>query len=165
MAINIIVAMDRQRVIGKKNTLPWHLPADLQHFKQLTLGNTVIVGRKTHESIIARLGRPLPGRKTIVVTRQNLEPRDNLAVAGSLPDALALAKDKEVFVIGGAQIYEQALPLADRIYLTRIEAEVEDGDTFFPKIDKAQWQQMAIAEYQPDDRNPYAYAFVTFERR
>lgn len=165
MAINIIVAMDRQRVIGKKNMLPWHMPADLQHFKQLTLGNTVIVGRKTHESIIARLGRPLPGRKTIVVTRQNLEPSDNLAVAGSLPDALALAKDKEVFIIGGAQIYEQALSLADRIYLTRIETEVEGGDTFFPEIDKAQWQQMAIAEYQPEGSNPYAYAFVTFERR
>lgn len=139
MKISIIVAMALNRVIGINNTLPWKLPEDLKHFKSLTLGNILVIGRKTFESI----GRPLPGRETIVVTRQENYKQDGIKTACSLEQAIKtaqrLSQDKEIFIAGGAEIYQQSLNLADTIYLTLIEKEFL-GDTYFPNLDLKSWQ-------------------------
>jgi dihydrofolate reductase len=152
--VSLVVALARNRVIGAGNRLPWRLPEDLRRFKRLTMGAPVILGRKTHESI----GRALPGRRNIVVTRRPDARWEGCEVAGSLEAALALAGDApEVFVIGGAELYRLALPRADRLYLTLIDADY-DGDTFFPDFDPADWRETA--------REPGAgFAFVTCERR
>jgi dihydrofolate reductase len=152
--ISLVAALARNRVIGSGNRLPWHLPEDLRRFKRLTMGAPVIMGRKTHESI----GKALPGRRNIVVTRQAGARFEGCEVAGSLEAALALAGDvPEVFVIGGAELYRLALPRADRLYLTLIDANY-DGDAFFPEFDPAEWRETA--------REPGAgFAFVTYERR
>jgi dihydrofolate reductase len=152
--VSLVAALARNRVIGAGNRLPWHLPEDLRRFKRLTMGAPVIMGRKTHESI----GKALPGRRNIVVTRQPDARFAGCEVAGSLDAALALAGDvPEVFVIGGAELYRLALPRADRLYLTLIDADY-DGDTFFPDFDPADWRETA--------REPGAgFAFVTWERR
>jgi dihydrofolate reductase len=130
--ISLIVAADEENLIGNDNTLPWHLPEDLKRFKRITMGHSVVVGRKTHESIVERLGRPLPGRRTIVVTRATgLSDTETVHYRPTLADALNAAKrvgDDEVFVIGGAEIYHAALPLVQRIYLTRVIGRF-DGDT------------------------------------
>jgi dihydrofolate reductase len=151
--VSLIAAMARNRVIGAGTRLPWHLPADLQRFKRLTMGAPVIMGRKTHESI----GRALPGRRNIVITRRPGASWDGCEVAGSLDAALAAARDTpEVFVIGGAELYRLALPRADRLYLTLIDAEYP-GDTLFPEFDPADWRETA--------REPGSgFAFVTYER-
>ncbi len=144
MQISIIAAMAENGVIGRDGQLPWHLKADLQRFKRLTMGHTIIMGRKTWESI----GRPLPGRRMVVVTRQNGYQAEGVQVAASLDDALALARlagDEEAFIIGGAEIYRLALPLADRLYLTRVLAPVE-GDTTFPEFDASHWR---LVESEP----------------
>lgn len=151
--ISLVAAMAGNRVIGAGNRLPWHLPADLQRFKRLTMGAPVIMGRKTHESI----GRALPGRRNIVVTRRPGASWDGCEVAGSLDAALAAARDApEVFVIGGAELYAAVLPRADRLYLTLIDADYP-GDTLFPEFDAADWRETAR---EPGD----GFAFVTFER-
>lgn len=158
--ISIIVAVAANGVIGDKNTLLWHIREDLQHFKALTTGHPVVMGRKTYES----LGRPLPSRRNIVVSRQEI------AIAGcevvhSLADALALfPADEEVFIIGGAQIYAEALPLADRFYLTRVEHPYE-GDTRFPDWDPAQWRLIASERFEHGADYPYPFTFETYERR
>jgi dihydrofolate reductase len=151
--VSLVAALARNRVIGASNRLPWHLPEDLQRFKRLTMGAPVIMGRKTHESI----GRALPGRRNIVVTRRPRASWDGCEVAGSLDAALAAAGDApEVFLIGGAELYRLALPRADRLYLTLIDAEYP-GDTLFPEFDPADWRETA--------REPGAgFAFVTYER-
>jgi len=151
--VSLVAALARNRVIGAGDRLPWHLPEDLKHFKHLTMGAPVIMGRKTHESI----GRPLPGRRNIVVTRQASARWDGCEVARSLDDAIALAGDApEAFVIGGAELYRLALPRADRLYLTLIDADYQ-GDTFFPEFDPACWRETA--------REPGAgFAFLTYER-
>ena len=151
--VSLVAALARNRVVGAGNRLPWHLPEDLKRFKRLTMGAPVIMGRKTHESI----GRPLPGRRNIVVTRQPSARGEGCEVVHSLDDAIALAGDAlEVFVIGGAELYAAALPRADRLYLTLIEADYQ-GDTFFPELDPAGWRETA--------REPGAgFAFVTYER-
>jgi len=146
LGLSIIVAMAENRVIGCKNDLPWHIPEDLRRFKALTLGKPCIMGRKTYESILARLGRPLSGRPSIVVSRSGkITMEDGVLMAGSLAEALAaarkIAKD-EIMVIGGAQIYEQAIEMADIIYLTRVH-QSPDGDAFFPLIDPALWKGSA----------------------
>ena len=155
--VSLVAALARNRVIGTGNRLPWHLPEDLKRFKRLTMGAPVIMGRKTHQSILEQAGRPLPGRRNIVVTRQADARWDGCEVARSLDDAIALAGEApEVFVIGGAELYRLALPRADRLYLTLIDADYE-GDTFFPAFDPADWRETA--------REPGAgFAFVTYER-
>lgn len=157
MKIALIAAMAANRVIGKNNQLAWRLPEDLQYFKRVTLGHHLIMGRKTWDSI----GRPLPGRTTIVISRQaDFSPAGAL-VAHSLEQALQLCQGQEqVFVVGGAQIYALALPLAQRLYLTELAIEV-DGDAWFPEFDAAQWQRVSHDPHQGAD---FAYAFSVYER-
>ncbi len=158
--LSIIAALSRNRVIGKDNQLPWRLPADLKHFKSVTLGKPVIMGRKTFESI----GRPLPGRDNIVVTRDPEFHADGIAVAHSLDDALAQAHNvPEIMLIGGAQLYAESLARAQRLYLTLIHADV-DGDAHFPDYDPADWRETAREDHAPDENNHYSYSFQILER-
>ena len=155
--IVIIVAVAKNRVIGKDNTLIWNIPADMAHFKALTSGHTVIMGRRTWESLPPRF-RPLPGRRNIVVSRQADYPAAGAELAHSLDAALALAAaDSIAFVIGGEQIYRQALPLADRLEITEVDLEPE-GDAWFPEIPAVDWE---ISAKIPGD----GHAFVTYRRR
>lgn len=152
--------MARNGVIGKNNTLPWRLPADLRYFRQLTTGHPIIMGRKNYEDI----GKPLPGRTNIVVTRQRAYTVPGCIVVSSIEQALAAAgADDEVFVIGGADIYRQTLNSADRLYITEIGADIE-GDTFFPEFDRSQWHEIRRDRHEPDEINPYPYSFVLLER-
>lgn len=156
--VSLIAAMDRKRLIGRDNALPWRLPEDLRHFKATTLGKPVIMGRKTWES----LGRPLPGRRNIVVSRNAGYAAAGAELATSLPAALALAGDAdEAFVIGGAELYRQALPLAQRLYLTEIDAEFA-GDAWFPEFAAAEWREAARDARVGADG--LAFAFVRYER-
>lgn len=163
--LTLIAAVARNGVIGIDNRLPWHLPADLRHFKALTSGHAVIMGRKTWESLPAKF-RPLPGRRNIVVSRDAGYRAEGAVVALSLPAALAAAGegegDGEAFLIGGAQLYATALPLADRLQLTEIDASFE-GDTCFPAIDPGLWHEVARQAHSGDDG--FDYAFVTYERK
>ena len=163
MTISIIAALGRNRAIGYQNTLPWRLPADLQRFKQLTMGHHMLMGRKTFESI----GRPLPGRTSIIITRQPDYKAEGCLITHSLAEAIALAKtrgEQEAFVIGGADIYAQALPLADRMYLTFVEAEPE-ADAFFPVFDEKRWETSEEAKFAADEKHQYAMKFATLKRR
>lgn len=162
--ISIVVATARGNVIGKANDLPWYLPADLKHFKQLTEGHTVVMGRKTFESIMARLGKPLPNRRNIVITRDPDYKAPGARVVYSLEAALREQKaDDQLFVIGGAQIYEQALSLVERVYLTQVEADIQ-GDAFLPELAASQWQEVSSEPHQADERNPHNYSFKVFDR-
>jgi dihydrofolate reductase len=161
----LILARARNGVIGRDGALPWHLPEDLKRFKALTLGHPAVMGRKTWESIIARNGKPLPGRRNVVITRQAGFAAPGAEVAGSVQAALALCADAPVvFVIGGAQIYMDALPHAQRVELTEIDADVE-GDAVMPPLDPAQWRETAREAHPASAERPFAYAFVTYERR
>jgi dihydrofolate reductase len=160
MKIAIVVAMAANRVIGKDNQLPWHLPADLRHFKQLTLGKPVLMGRKTYESI----GRPLPGRANIVLTRDRDYAAPGCTVVHSLEEALeAAGTSPEVMVIGGAGLYSQVLPRTDTIYLTRVHAGFE-GDTVFPELNESDWHEVGRTDCEPDERNPWPYSFLELVR-
>ena len=158
--LTLIAAVARNGVIGMANRLPWQLPADLKHFKELTTGHTVIMGRKTWDSLPAKF-RPLPGRYNIVVTRNDSFRAEGATVSTSLPDAIAAANGDEVFVIGGAELYKAALLLADRLQLTEIDATFE-GDTWFPIIDPARWRETARETYS--DEAGLRYAFVTYQK-
>ncbi len=159
-AVTLVVAMDLRGVIGRAGGLPWRLPDDLKRFKALTLGKTVIMGRKTFESI----GRPLPQRRNIVVTRDPRFAAPGIEVAASLEAALALCRQEpEVMVIGGAEIYRAALSLANKIELTRVEAEV-DGDVYFPALDPAEWRESAREQHPVDARHVYPMSFSTLQR-
>jgi dihydrofolate reductase len=158
--LTLVAAVARNGIIGKDNALPWHLPADLRHFKELTTGHTVIMGRKTWESLPEKF-RPLPGRQNIVVTRNAGYAAAGAKVVTSLEDAVAAATDAEAFVIGGAELYRAALPLADRLQLTEIDRDYA-GDTRFPDRDHALWRELARSNHT-DDSSP-GYAFVTYER-
>lgn len=166
MKLAIIVAAAKNGVIGNNNQLPWHLPQDLKYFKSVTLGKPVIMGRKTYESI----GRPLPGRTNIVVTRSSDWQADGVVVVNSLEQALSEAHRviessalpaTEAMVIGGAEIYRSALPLVDRIYLTRVDVDV-DGDAFFPVLPEADWQ--LVSAVAGDEQATLAHQFLTYER-
>ncbi|TDT37858.1 dihydrofolate reductase [Halospina denitrificans] len=166
MRTALIVAMSRNRVIGRNNALPWYLPEDLRYFKQVTYGKPIIMGRKTQESI----GRPLPGRQNLVVTRDPHWQRDGVTVVNSLDEALSRAEaqayidgGEERVVIGGSQIYAEALPVADRLYMTEVHAEVE-GDTFFPEVDWDQWHEIAREDHPASENNPFPYSLVTYDR-
>jgi len=160
MRISIIVALADNRVIGSKNQLPWKLSSDLKHFKEVTMSKPIIMGRKTYESI----GRPLPGRKNIVLTTIKHFAIPGCEVVNNFDDALTAAGDAdEVFVIGGATIYNEALPHADKLFMTHIHAEVE-GDTFFPDWDKTQWREVSREDHKADEKNEHPYTFAIYER-
>jgi dihydrofolate reductase len=158
--IAIVVAMDTNGLIGRDNGLPWHLPADLQHFKQITMGRPILMGRKTHESI----GRPLPGRTNIVITRDAGYQAAGCVVVNSIDAALQAAGEQdEIMVIGGAEFYRQVLPRTDTIYLTRIH-ETFTGDTFFPELSAADWREVERSDQAADASNPHDYSFIRLER-
>ena len=158
MEIGLIAALDRRRAIGRGNALPWHLPDDFKHFKALTLGKPILMGRKTAQS----LGRALPGRLNVVVSRTPDYAAPGAVLAGSLADALDKAGNEgEIFVIGGADLYRQALPLAGRLYLTEIAADF-DGDARFPEIDPDEWPE--VSRSRPVEENGLAYAFAVYQR-
>jgi dihydrofolate reductase len=160
MKLSLVVAMDANRVIGYRNRLPWHLPADLRHFRQLTMGKPILMGRKTWESI----GRPLPGRLNIVITRDRDYAAAGCIVVHSAEEALQAAQGYgEVMLIGGEQLFRQLLPRADTLYITRVDGEFP-GDTFFPELDRAEWHEVARSEQAPDEKNAHACSFITLER-
>jgi len=159
--ISLIAAMAPNRVIGVNNTLPWHLPADFKHFKSVTMGKPILMGRKTYESI----GRPLPGRKNIIITNNTSYSADGCIVVNGIDEALAQVQDDaEVMVIGGASFYQLALPIAQRIYLTIIHHEFE-GDAHFVTLDKTIWNEIDRVDCEPDAKNQYPYSFLTLERQ
>ena len=161
MIISIIAAMDRNRLIGNNNQLPWHLPADFAHFKSVTMGKPVVMGRKTHESI----GKPLPGRTNIVLTRNADIKFEGVECVSSFEQALALVADvEEVMVIGGSTIYEMLLPQVNRLYFTYVDAEF-DGDAWFPEFDVNQWYEIESVIRKADEKNRYDCRFVTLERK
>lgn len=160
--ISLLVAADEANVIGNKNQLPWHLPADLKYFKAQTWGMPVVMGRKTFESI----GKPLPGRTTIVITRNKAWAFENVFTAHTIHDAVAVAQNlgvNEIFVIGGAEIFKTTLPQAARIYLTRIHHRFA-GDVFFPDFSTEDWQLIKSHTHAPDEKNKYKHTFEVWER-
>jgi dihydrofolate reductase len=162
MISSIIVAASKNNAIGKNNELLWHMPADLKFFRKTTSGHTVIMGRKTFESV----GEALPKRRNIVITRQANFQADNIEVVNSLEEALAACEHEkeEIFIVGGAQIYEQAMSLTDRIYLTRINHDFQDADTFFPEINDEEWQLEEVEHHESDEKNPYDYSFYLYSK-
>lgn len=162
MLLSIIVAAAENGVIGRQGQLPWRLSADLRRFKQLTMGHAVLMGRKTYESI----GRPLPGRRMIIITRQPGYCAAGAEIAHSLSAACGLAAsadETEAFIIGGAEIFREALPHADRLYFTQVHTMI-DGDVFFPPFDRADWRLTSQEEHPADAKNDYPFAFQTYER-
>ncbi len=166
MKLALIVAVAQNRVIGRDNKLPWYLPNDLKYFKQTTLGKPVIMGRKTYESI----GKPLPGRTNIVITRQTDYQPEGVKVVGTVEDAIKVAESvclidgqEEAMVMGGAEIYGLTLPHCERLYLTEVHAEVE-GDAWFPEYDKSEWAEVMREDFKAEGSNPFDYSFVVYER-
>ncbi|ATL47951.1 diacylglycerol kinase [Chitinophaga caeni] len=163
MIVSIIVAASENNVIGKNNDLPWRLPADLKYFKNTTWGMPVIMGRKTYDS----LGKPLPGRQNIVITRQEDWKAEGVQVTNSIENALSLARAwdvNEAFITGGSEIFKQALPITDRVYLTRVKAIV-DGDAYFPELPTGEWELSRGELHEADEKNPYEYEFQVWERK
>jgi dihydrofolate reductase len=157
MIISSIAAIAENNAIGKNNQLLWRLPADLKHFKVITTGHTVIMGRKTFESV----GKPLPNRRNIVVTRSKALHIEDVEVVNSIEQAIALCdQDEEVFIVGGAEIYKAAMDITDQIYLTVVHENFE-ADTYFPQIDPLIWEETAIEKHEADEKNPFAYTFST----
>jgi len=159
--ISIVVAMAQNRTIGIDNTLPWRCPEDLKHFKALTMGHHMIMGRKTFDSI----GKPLPGRTTVVVTRNRGLKIEGCIIAHSLQEAITVcAGDEKIFIVGGAELYAQAMPLVDTLYITEIQQGVE-GDAHFPEFDKTQWLETAREKRYQETPQPLEYYFVTYQRQ
>lgn len=160
--ISLIWAMDENRVIGYHNQLPWRLPEDLKFFKRVTMGHPIMMGRKTYESI----GRPLPGRENIVITRDEAYHPDGCTVMNSIEkfQGFAEEKEEEIFVIGGAEIFKEVLPYADKLYLTMIHHQFE-GDTFFPVFDIDKWELESREIGPKDEKNPYDYEFLIYKRK
>jgi len=158
--LSLVTAMDNNRLIGKDNSLPWHLPADLEFFKQTTMGKPIIMGRKTYVSI----GRALPGRQNIIVTRDANFSAPNCEIAGDIEQAITIAAEaEEVMLIGGASLYEQTIKSADIIYLTQIH-HTFSGDTWFPEIDPAYWKEVSRDDFDADDKNLFSYSLVKLVR-
>ena len=161
MNISIIVAIAENGVIGNNNQLIWHIPGDLKRFKALTMGHHIVMGRKTWESI----GRPLPGRKSIVVSRNGNYSVEGAVVVNSLNDAISMASgDDEIFIIGGGELYRQALPIANRLYLTKVHRSFE-GDVSFPEINMAEWKEMHSEKGKPTETDGLEYTYVNLERK
>lgn len=160
--ISLLYAMDRNRLIGKNNQLPWHLPQDLAYFKRVTMGHTIVMGRKTFDSI----GKPLPGRENIIITRDKHFTSNGCKIIHSIDELLELSRnkmDEEIFVIGGAEIFKEILPYSDRLYVTNIYHEFE-GDTYFPSIDENEWKMISKEPGIKDDKNPYDFDFAVYEK-
>jgi dihydrofolate reductase len=155
--IKVIVAISKNRVIGDSNKLIWHIPADLKRFKEVTTGHPIVMGRKTYESI----GRPLPNRRNIIITRDNDFQTKGCEVVNSIEEALLLTNNN-CFIIGGGEIYKQTIHLAEQIYMTQVDEEFE-GDTNFPELDKS-WYVSKREDFQKDEKNPYNYSFIFYER-
>jgi len=163
MKISSIVAVSDNNAIGVDNDLPWHMPADLKFFKETTLGYYVIMGRKSFDSV----GRPLPGRTNIVITRNKDWYNSSVITVNSIPDAIQVAqkaKQKEIFILGGSNIYFQTQDLWDKLYLTKIHTHIENATAFFPELDMSKWQLTSEMAHQADDKNPHDYTFCTYER-
>lgn len=158
--ISMIWAMGRNNALGCKNRMPWYLPADFAYFKRVTMGQPVIMGRKTFES----LGKPLPGRTNIIITRNKDYSPEGCIVVDSVERAKELTENKNAFIIGGAEIYKAFLPIADKLYITEIDHDFE-ADTFFPEIDYSKWKLVSSEPGVRDDRNLYDYKFLVFERK
>lgn len=166
MIISLIAALAKNRVIGKNNDLPWRLPDDMKYFMEITKGHCVIMGRKNYDSLPIKF-RPLSNRINIVVTRQLNFEAAGCIVVHSMDDALQVAhqqKEEEVFVMGGAEIYTQALPVANRLYLTEIEAEIE-GDTYFPAVNHTMYKEISRTKHAIDEKHRYAFDFVVYEKQ
>jgi dihydrofolate reductase len=152
------VAVSENNIIGNKNNLPWHLPEDLKHFKELTLGKTVVMGRKTYESIVARLKKPLPGRKNVVITRQkDFQVPDGVLVFSSLDEVARELSSEDLYIIGGAEIFKLALPLSQKMYLTRVYGTYQ-GDAYFPEVDWSQWEKIEEEKHE-------GFSFLTYNRK
>lgn len=165
MSLSIIAAVAKNNVIGKGNEIPWNLPDDFAYFRRITAGKTVIMGQKTFESILAKNGKPLPDRKNIILTRDENYKFEGCVVVNSWDTILEMGKSaKELFIIGGAQVYALALPYSSKLYLTEIDADIE-GDTYFPEFNKNEWQE-TFSEFHPkDEKNNYNFTFKIYERR
>lgn len=164
MIVSAIAAVSKNGVIGKNNDVPWHLPADIKFFKNTTLNHHVIMGRKTLESIV----NPLPKRTNIILTRDLFFVATNVVVAHTMDEALDFAEqneEEEVFILGGAEIYKLSMPYLDKLYLTEVDIEVPDGDTFFPEVDWKEWKLISQDPHQPDEKNEVAYNFKIYERK
>ena len=161
--ISMIAAVGDNRVIGNKNTIPWHLPADFRYFKEQTLNKTIVMGLNTFKSIGEK---PLPGRKHIILNNDpNYVPPENCVVAHSIEEVVEMAKDiPEVMICGGASVYKQFLPLAQRLYITEVHASPE-GDTYFPEVNQQEWKEVKRADFKADEKNAFDYSFVIFERK
>ncbi|HYI13479.1 MAG TPA: dihydrofolate reductase [Thermoanaerobaculia bacterium] len=163
MRLSVIAALSTNNVIGRDNGVPWRLSTDMKRYKALTMGHHLLTGRKTFESV----GRPLPGRTTVVITRDTSYRPEGVIVVGSLEEAVRVARergDDEAFLNGGAQVYAQSMHLADRMYLTRVHAEVE-GDAFFPDFDDvSEWHLVDSEHFEADEKNEYPFSFLTYER-
>ena len=161
MRLSIVVAMDDNNLIGKGNGLPWYLPADLTFFKKITTGHSILMGRKTYDSI----GKTLLNRRNIVITRNTDVSIPGCEVVDSIEKALSITQDEEeIMVIGGANLFEQLLPEVNKLYITRIEGEFE-GETYFPHYDENDWLELSCESHQPDEINKHAYHFITFKRK
>ena len=160
--ISIIAAIGKNNELGKGNTLLWSLPADMKHFKEITYLHPVVMGRKTYESI----GRPLPNRRNIVISRDIKYKKEGVEVVQSLAEALDLFSnsDEEIFIIGGGELYKQTIEIADKLYITHIDASFPDADTFFPEIIPIVFLETSREEHKKDDKNPYDYAFATYTK-
>lgn len=156
--ISLIVARAENNVIGSKNDLPWYLPADLRHFKELTTGHTVVMGRKTYESIVKRLGSALPNRRNVVLTRQEVYFPDAEVIRG----IEEIEKLGDVFVIGGAEVYKATIGRADRLYITEVHAEIA-GDTYFPTLETSHWREVSREHHGRDEKNQFDFDFVVYE--
>lgn len=166
MIISLIAALTRNRVIGKDNDLPWHLPDDMRYFMQTTFGHHVIMGRKNYDSLPHKF-KPLPNRTNIIVTHQVNFIAEGCRVVNSIDEAIEIARandEGELFIIGGAQIYHQAIPLAHYLYLTEIHSDV-DGDTYFPEFDRTQWTEVSRKSHAMDERHRFAFDFVIYKRK
>ena len=160
MKLSLIVAMDRNGVIGANGDLPWHISADLQNFKKITMGKPIVMGRKTHESI----GRPLPGRENIILTRDKNFHAEGCTVLQSLDEIYDHYKDiNEIIITGGSEIYLHTLGKVSRLYLTEVDTEIE-GDTFFPEFDRDEWKEISRKDFKADEKNEFDYSFVILER-
>ncbi|MBT7952183.1 MAG: dihydrofolate reductase [Gammaproteobacteria bacterium] len=160
MNISIVVAMSSNSLIGRDGDLPWHLSADLQHFKSITMGKPILMGRKTHESI----GRPLPGRENIVLTRNKDYRANGCTVINQLNELESRFLDSdELMIIGGAQLYADALEVSKRLFITEVHADLE-GDTYFPEFDRGQWREIERQAFKADEKNDFDYSFVVLER-
>jgi dihydrofolate reductase len=168
MRISIIVAASENNVIGRDGSIPWHLPDDLKYFRKKTEGHPVIMGRKNFESIVKALGKPLPNRENIIVTRESTYEADDCEIASSLEEAIMYGhKDndkEEIFIIGGGEIYKQAMELSNYLYLTRVHAWIA-GDVVFPEIDPEVWEEVEREEHPADTKHKFAFTYITYKRK